>query len=224
MSEQTAGHQAGQAGQAGRAIERVALCAWLALTTLLLPIPAAATCYEQAAADNGLQPELLRAIAAVESGHNPAAINRSHAHRTGTVDVGLMQINTGWLPALRPYGIQLEHLYDPCVNARVGAWILARDMTRLGNTWEAVGAYNAACTQLKGNDCQAARARYAWRVHQRLARSVDLTRQVPASAGTVTTQAPAPATTGPQAVLLSLRLSATASSASSAEVEEATDD
>ena len=34
-------------------------------------------------------------------------------------------------------------LSDPCVNAKVGAWILAQFIQKHGYTWEAVGFYNA---------------------------------------------------------------------------------
>lgn len=54
-----------------------------------------------------------------------------------------MQINTTWLPEIKKYGVRRESLWDPCVNAQVGAWILAQNIKRFGFTLEAVGAYNA---------------------------------------------------------------------------------
>lgn len=115
-----------------------------------------------------LDPQLLRAIAAVESGHRPEAVNGSHAARTGSVDIGLMQINTGWLPRLSRYGIGASDLKDACTSIEIGAWILSDLVQRHGNEWEAVGAYNAACSQLKGAACIRARADYAWKVYRRL--------------------------------------------------------
>jgi hypothetical protein len=41
-------------------------------------------------------------------------------------------------------------------------------MARHGANWDAVGAYNAACTRLQPTDCAAARSRYAWQVYRQL--------------------------------------------------------
>ncbi|RMD70265.1 MAG: lytic transglycosylase, partial [Gammaproteobacteria bacterium] len=59
-------------------------------------------------------------------------------------DIGIMQINTRWLPVLKAHGIGREDLFDACLNIFVGAWVLAGNIERFGPTWEAVGAYNAA--------------------------------------------------------------------------------
>lgn len=98
-------------------------------------------CFIDAGAMYGIHPNLLWAIAKVESGFNPRAINKN---ANGTYDVGIMQINTSWLPVLKRYGLtSTDAVWDPCYNIYLGAWVLNQCIQKFGYTWEAVGCYNA---------------------------------------------------------------------------------
>ena len=99
-----------------------------------------AFCFEEAAARYNVPASLLESIATVESHKNPLAYN---VNPNGSRDIGLMQINDGWLPTLNKYGIRKADLWDACTSVHVGAWILAKNISVYGYSWEAVGAYNA---------------------------------------------------------------------------------
>ncbi len=143
----------------------------VALMTLALSTGASA-CWDEAARAYGVDPWLLYGIASVESGLDPHALNLGHLQRTGSYDIGLMQINSRNLPALAELGVAPERLWDPCTSVQVGAHILREKLDRYGDTWEAVGAYNAACTQLKGAACRKARMDYAWKVYRAIGRAL----------------------------------------------------
>lgn len=140
------------------------------LAALVLGTPRAeAFCFEAAGERYGVSAALLRAIARVESSLNPAAINDSHVASTGSVDLGLMQINSAHLPRLATWGITREKLLaDACLNVMVGAWLLVQHMERNGHDWNGIGSYNAGCTRLKGQACTDARNSYAWKVFRAL--------------------------------------------------------
>lgn len=103
--------------------------------------PGTSCTWEGVAARWGVNPHILYAIAKTESNFNPRAINR--ANNNGSEDVGMMQINSFWFPILARKGISREDLFDACVSLDIGAWVLSQNMERHGNTWKAIGAYNA---------------------------------------------------------------------------------
>jgi len=99
-------------------------------------------CFERAGEEYGISPLLLWAIAKQESSFNPRAVNRSNAD--GSVDVGIMQINSYWGKEL---GEDFWYAQaDPCFNIRSGAFVLASCFAQYGKTWAGLGCYNAQST------------------------------------------------------------------------------
>ncbi|MFM7698729.1 MAG: lytic transglycosylase domain-containing protein [Limnohabitans sp.] len=98
-------------------------------------------CFTEAAKRYNVPQALLVAIAKHESGGRTTAINHN---RNDTRDIGLMQINSAWLPFLARHGLKEQDLFDPCVNVLIGAWILSNNFVRLGYNTQGLGAYNAA--------------------------------------------------------------------------------
>ncbi|WP_313654414.1 lytic transglycosylase domain-containing protein [Pantoea sp.] len=137
------------------------------LFSLLLPLfSAQATCWKDAGARYGIEPELLQAIAIVESNGNTKALNKN---RNGSFDVGLMQINSIHFNTLRKFRIsQKDLLNNPCQSVMTGAWILAGQIQRFGYTWDAVGAYNAGTANTPQR--QALRQQYIKKVAPHYAR------------------------------------------------------
>lgn len=108
-------------------------------------------CFEEAACRYNIAPEILYAIAKVESNFDPGAINWN---KNGSYDYGVMQINSGWYKMLGADA--WSQLGNPCYNVQVGAWVLAKCIKRHGYTWEAVGCYNAGSKNKRN--------RYAYKV------------------------------------------------------------
>lgn len=71
---------------------------------------------------------------------NPDSVGRN---KNGSLDLGLMQINTVWLNDLARYGISKTQLMDSCTSIYVGAWIMSKNIRNYGYTWRAIGAYNS---------------------------------------------------------------------------------
>lgn len=125
------------------------------LALLLVPSQAGAFCFEDAAKTYDLNPKLLEIIAMTESNLKPDAVNKN---RDGTLDIGLMQINSSWIEKLNLKAASL--IENPCYNTLTGARILRECIDRHGYTWEAVGCYNASAREK--------RIRYSWRILNKL--------------------------------------------------------
>lgn len=109
---------------------------------ILATLAAAATlnCWVSASQQYGEPAYLLYAMASVESSFDPLAV--AHA-RDGSHSIGLMQVNSRWLPTLAGSGLSEQDLFEPCTNVHVGAWSLAQEIARYGYSWMAIGSYYA---------------------------------------------------------------------------------
>lgn len=112
----------------------------VAVAILLAMQPARADCFDDAAAYQHVNPLVLRAIAWQESHNRP---NATHLNANGSLDYGVMQINSIHLSELSRYHIGRDTLMEPCKNVYIAAWHLRSKMEKYGNTWAAIGAYHS---------------------------------------------------------------------------------
>ena len=130
---------------------RVVAFALAALAAAGAAAPARADCFDEAARYQKVNPLILRAIAWQESRNRPDAM---HRNANGSIDYGVMQINSIHLPALSRYGISTDTLMEPCKNVYIAAWHLRQKMNKYGNTWAAVGAYHSETPSLRDRYAQ----------------------------------------------------------------------
>jgi soluble lytic murein transglycosylase-like protein len=102
-------------------------------------------CVAQASEEFAVPKIVILGIIKTESRGNVHAI---HHNSNGTVDVGVMQINSTWIQKLHhEYGINADYgtFMRPCYNIRIGAWILRKELLASGYTkfWSGIGNYHS---------------------------------------------------------------------------------
>lgn len=105
-------------------------------------------CFKEAGVYFNIDPVLLRSIAVVESNLKPESIgkNMNAEGKLLSKDYGLMQINDIHIPALVSDGIissERDLIENPCLNIKIGAWILYKHFRTCGINWPCLGSYNA---------------------------------------------------------------------------------
>ena len=83
-------------------------------------------------------------------------------NKNGTYDIGPMQINSTWLPLLTERGISPADIQNnPCMNVKVGAWILSKKIANRNNLPVGIGDYNSATKKFNQNYYQKVRINHA---------------------------------------------------------------
>ncbi|MGH7078200.1 MAG: lytic transglycosylase domain-containing protein [Acetobacteraceae bacterium] len=109
-----------------------------------MPIPFL-RCMVLAASFYGLPPRVLPSIQAVEGGA-PGIV---HADTNGTADLGVMQVNTLWIPPLvrfthlAPDVVRARLLGDGCFNIAAAAAILRTYLDETHDLMRAIGDYHS---------------------------------------------------------------------------------
>ena len=123
---------------------------------------ASSACFNEAGTMFRIEPNLIKAIALVESNLKKDSIgkNRDKNNNIKSLDYWLMQINQMHIPLLKKRGIikdERDLLDNPCLNIKIGTEILYKHFSRCGMTWQCLGTYNAGFAM----DNQKKRQQYA---------------------------------------------------------------
>ncbi|HAH9542424.1 TPA: lytic transglycosylase domain-containing protein [Escherichia coli] len=127
---------------------------------------ASSACFNEAGTMFRIEPNLIKAIALVESNLKKDSIgkNRDKKNNIKSFDYGLMQINQMHIPMLKKRGIikdERDLLDNPCLNIKIGTEILYKHFSRCGMTWQCPGTYNAGFAM----DNQKKRLQYAKKIY-----------------------------------------------------------
>lgn len=96
-------------------------------------------CIEYAAYRHNVMPELILAVISVENG----ADMRINPNNNGSVDHGIMQINTVRMPEIEHYGVSIDDLVNnDCLNVFMGTYLLSNELAKTDDFWEGVGNYH----------------------------------------------------------------------------------
>lgn len=105
-------------------------------------------CINKAALQYHVPAPLILSVIKTEGGRNGMA----KKNKNGTVDYGVMQINSVWLGKIKPYGFTAHDLqFNPCKNVEVGAWILSQNMASSSSAKEGIGNYHSRTQHLNKN-------------------------------------------------------------------------
>ena len=113
---------------------------YLIILVIFFNLSQASTNYfEEAGEYYRIDPKILYSIAKKESNFNTNAINRNS---NGSVDIGIMQINSSHLKEIEKFGFKKEHLFNPKINIYAGAWLLKRCFNKHGVSKDGITCYN----------------------------------------------------------------------------------
>ncbi|MEO8402599.1 MAG: lytic transglycosylase domain-containing protein [Gammaproteobacteria bacterium] len=97
-------------------------------------------CINEAAIEFNIPAKLIISILNIERGK----IGQTVKNKNGTYDIGPMQINSSWLSPLSRRGItQKDIQYNPCINVKVGSWILSKEIAAQNNLLTGIGNYHS---------------------------------------------------------------------------------
>lgn len=118
-----------------------------------------AACIDKAATAFGIDSLPLEILRDVEGGRP----GLSSPNSNGTRDLGVMQINTTWLPQLATMGItEADVRDDACINVYVATYILVQEWKRAGDVALAMARYHSPTPQYQ--------ARYLGRIQDAIDR------------------------------------------------------
>ncbi|HRF57805.1 MAG TPA: lytic transglycosylase domain-containing protein [Campylobacterales bacterium] len=94
----------------------------------------------------GIPPLLLKNIAKIESSLNPHCINHN---KNGTIDYGIMQINTVHFAELQRYGVNERNIMNPKVNIMAGAILVKKLIDNNQTNYDSIGKYHSKTSRFK---------------------------------------------------------------------------